>query len=228
MQLTGFLCLMLVLTAGWMRVYSASREMFNGISEYKEQIVHLKQVNQDDRLAMALDREQFLEFRQNVATLMPDVLKEKGMGEEGYPYRSLASTISRADAEKVRAAIAKTMFERGKDYFRKKEFVKSQHIFQQMIDHYGYTPYVAESYFLLAESHFQQSELEECTTVIQTMVELFPHHELTGFALIRLGRIYEIQNRNEEAVEIYKTVLRSYPQRDVASQAKASLKGVEL
>ena len=54
------------------------------------------------------------------------------------------------------------------------------------------------------------------------------HHELTGFALIRLGRIYEMQNRNEEAVDIYKTVLRSYPQRDVASQAKASLKGVEL
>ena len=60
------------------------------------------------------------------------------------------------------------------------------------------------------------------------MVELIPHHELTGFALIRLGRIYEMQNRNEEAVDIYKTVLRSYPQRDVASQAKASLKGVEL
>jgi hypothetical protein len=41
-----------------------------------------------------------------------------------------------------------------------------------------------------------------------------------------LGRVYELQNRSEEAVDIYKTVLRSYPQRDVASQAKASLRGI--
>jgi TolA-binding protein len=87
---------------------------------------------------------------------------------------------------------------------------------------------VTESYFLMAEGHFLSNELEECTAIVQQMVDLFPQHELTGFALIRLGRIYEIQNRNEEAVDIYKTVLRSYPQRDVASQAKASLKGVEL
>jgi TolA-binding protein len=60
------------------------------------------------------------------------------------------------------------------------------------------------------------------------MVELFPQSELTGFALIRLGSIYQIQNRNEEAVDIYKTVMRSYPQRDVASQARASLRDLEL
>ena len=54
----------------------------------------------------------------------------------------------------------------------------------------------------------------------------------------RLGRILAVYKgptapatspgtRNEEAVDIYKTVLRSYPQRDVASQAKASLRGVD-
>jgi tetratricopeptide (TPR) repeat protein len=227
MQLTAFLCVMLVLTAGWMKLYSSAREIFNGVGEYKNEITHLKEQNETERLAMALDREQFIEFRQNVATLMPDELKKKGLGEEGYPYRSLASTISRGEAEGVRMAIAKTMFERGKTYFRAKQFAKAQHVFRQVVDRYGYTPFVPESYFLLAESHFQMNELEECTGVIQTMVELFPHHELTGFALVRLGRIYEMQNRNEEAVDIYKTVLRSYPQRDVASQAKASLRGIE-
>jgi len=226
MQLTAFLCVMLVLTAGWMRVYMGAREIFNGISEYKEQISKLQDRNEEEHLAMSLDREQFMEFRQNVATLMPDVLKQKGMGEAGYPYRSLASTISRTDAEHVRLALAKTLFESGKEHFRKKEYAKAVRVFKQIIEKYGYTPYVPESYFLLSESHFQMSELEECTLTVQTMVELFPHHELTGFALIRLGRIYEMQNRSEEAVDIYKTVLRSYPQRDVASQAKASLKGI--
>ena len=177
---------------------------------------------------MALEREQFLEFRQSVAALMPDVLKQKGLGEEGYPYRSLASTISRSDAEQVRQTIAKTLFERGKENFRKHEYPKAIHAFHQVIDHFGFTPYVAESFFLLAESHFQRNELEACTGVIQQMVELFPNHELTGFALVRLGRIYQIQNRNEEAIEIFKTVMRSFPQRDVASQAKASLRGVDL
>ena len=32
----------------------------------------------------------------------------------------------------------------------------------------------------------------------------------------------------EDAVDIYRTVLRTYPQRDVASQAKSSLKGLDL
>ncbi len=228
MRLATFSCLILVLTAGWMQFYACVRELYNGVSEYKEQIVHLKKHNENEHLAMTLEREQFLEFRQTVATLMPGVVEEKGGGEAGYAYRSLASTISRTDAEQVRKAIAKTLFETGKEHFRKKEYAKATRALQQVIDRYGFSPYVAESYFLIAESHFQQNELEECTSVIQTMVELFPSHELTGFAMVRLGRIYEIQNRNEEAVDIYKTVLRSFPQRDVASQAKSSLKGIEL
>jgi TolA-binding protein len=226
--MTSFVSLILVLLLGWMQFYSSVREMFNGGSEFKAEIAKLKDQNQQQQLSIALERENFLEFRQNVATLMPDVLKQKGIGIEGYPYRSLASTISRGEADQVRQAIAKTLFEHGKEYFRKKDYPKAEHSFKKIISLYSFTPFVAESYFLLSESEFQRNELESCTALIQQMVELFPHHELTGFALIRLGRIYEIQNRNEEAIDIYKTVLRSYPQRDVASQAKASLKGVDL
>lgn len=228
MRLSTFTCLILVFTAGWMQFYAAVRELYNGVNEYKQEIVHLKEGNEQERLAMSIEREQFLEFRQFVASLMPEAVKEKGEGEAGYPIRGLASTLAKNDAEKVRGVIAKTLFERGKEYFNKKDYAKAKRAFKQVIDRYGFSPYVAESYFLLAESHFQQNELEECTSVIQQMIELFPAHELTGFAMVRLGRIYEIQNRNEEAVDIYKTVLRSFPQRDVASQAKSSLKGIEL
>ena len=228
MRLMSFLSLILVFTIMWMQVYFSARETFNGVSEYKEEIQRLKGEAEREAHRMAVDREQFLEFRQNIAALMPEVLKEKGTGEEGYPYRSLASTLTRPEAEQVRKAISRTMFERGKEYFQKKEYAKAIKVFRKIIDRFGFTPYVPESYFLLAESHFQKNELEDCTNVIQQMVELFPQHELTGFAMVRLGRIYEIQNRNEEAVDIYKTVMRSFPQRDVAAQAKASLKGVDL
>lgn len=211
-----------------MQFYASVRETYNGISELRDKLAQTKKSFERHEISLALEREQFLEFRQNVAALMPDILKEKGQGLEGYPYRSLASTITKSESEAVKKTIAKTLFERGKEHFQKKEFAKAGKVFHQVIDRFGFSPFVPESYFLLAESHFQENELEECTTTIQQMVELFPQHELTGFALVRLGRIYEIQNRNEEAVDIYKTVLRSYPQRDVASQAKASLRGLDL
>lgn len=228
MKLSTFLSFILVLTVGWMHFYAAVRETYNGMSDLQAQLDHERKTNEQEHLNFALQREQFLEFRQNVAALMPDVLKENGMGEEGYPYRSLASTITKTEAADVRKAVAKTLFERAKEKFRDKKYQAAAKLFRQVIDRYGYSPYVAESYFLLAESHFMESEMEEATSVIQQMVELFPSHELTGFAMIRLGRIYESQNRSEEAVDIYKTVLRSYPQRDVASQAKASLRGLDL
>lgn len=228
MKLSTFLSFILVLTIGWMQFYASVRETYNGVDELNKKLDETKKSFERRELAMELDREQFLEFRQHIATLMPEVVKEKGEGLEGYPYRSLASLITKSENDAVKKTIAKTLFESGKTHFAKKEYGKAIKVFDKVIDRFGYTPFVPESYFLLAESHFQENELEECTTTIQKMVELFPHHELTGFSLVRLGRIYEIQKRNEEAVDIYKTVLRSFPQRDVASQAKASLKGVEL
>ena len=228
MRLVPFVCLILVLTTIWMQFYSAAREVFNGVGEYQAEIDRLKAHNHEEHVSLALDREQFLEFRQNVAALMPGILKNNGSGEEGYAYRSLASTITHGESEMVRKTIAKTLFERGKEHFKKKEYAKAERLFQQIGDRYSFTPFVTESYFLLAESYFQENDFEQATLTIQQMVELFPHHELTGFALVRLGRIYERQNRNEEAVDIYKTVMRSFPQRDVASQAKASLKGLDL
>lgn len=226
MKLNAFLSFILVLTLGWMQFYAAVREKFNGIEELQDKVAHLEDLANEREIAIAMDREEFLEFRQNVATLMPGVLKEKGLGEEGYPFRSLASTVARKEAMDVKKAIAKTLFERGQGYFRDKKYAQAVKVFQQVIDRFGFSTFVAESYFLMAESHFQENELEECTTTIQQMVELFPQHELTGFALVRLGRIYEIQNRNEEAVDIYRTVMRSFPQRDVASQAKASMRSL--
>jgi TolA-binding protein len=227
MKVTTFLSFILVLTLGWMQFYSAVRERFNGVQELKSQVASIKSQKEQRELELALDREQFLEFRQSVATLMPDVLREKGLGEEGYPFRSLASTITRSEAMEVKKTIAKTLFERGKSHFRSREYAKAIKVFKQVIDRFGFSTHVAEAYFLMAESQFQENELEECTTTIKEMVELFPQHELTGFSLIRLGRIYELQNRNEEAIDIYRTVMRSYPQRDVASQAKASMRGLD-
>jgi TolA-binding protein len=228
MKLPHYVSFCLVLTVVWMQLYAKVRETFNGTSEYQAQIQHLKQELEHSEVQAMLQADHFLEFRQYVATLMPDVVKQKGQGEEGYPFRSLASTISIGKAEEIRKTLAKTLFEKGREHFRKREFTQANRAFKQLIDKFGFSPNIVESHFLMAEGYFQSEELEECTTIIQKMVELFPSHELTGFAMVRLGRIYEMQNRNEEAVDIYKTVLRSFPQRDVASQARASMRGMDL
>ncbi|MGE3683811.1 MAG: tol-pal system YbgF family protein [Bdellovibrionales bacterium] len=223
-----FLSFMLFMALVWMQFYAAVRERFNGLSEYKARAAHLQKKVRRAELARALEQEHFLEFRQYVATLMPDVLKEKGLGEEGYPYRNLASIVIHKENEMIRGAIAKTLFEAGKSSFNKGEYAKAAKAFRQIIDRFSFSPHVVESYFLLAETHFKENELEECTRVIRQMIELFPQHELTGIAMVSLGRIYQINNRIEEAVDIYKTVLRSYPQRDVAAQAQSMLRGLDL
>jgi len=228
MRLPGFVGFILVLTTLWMQFYAAVRETYNGVDEYQHEIRELQSQVQQEKMLTALEREQFIEYRQTLATLVPDLVKEKGGGEAGYPIRNLASTLTKVDDIRVRGVVSKTLFESGRTYFRKGEYDKAKKVFRQVIDRYSYSPFVPESYFLLAESHFKKNELEECTTVIQQMIELFPTHELTGFVLIRLGQIFEAQKRAEEAVDIYKTVLRSFPQRDVAAQAKASLRGIEL
>lgn len=228
MNLSYFVSLSVLMTLMWMQIYSSTREAFNGLTEAKIEIHHLEKNLEAAQLDAALQADHFLEFRQHVAVLMPDVVRDKGEGEEGYPFRSLASTLSKGKSDEIRKTLAKTIFETGKEHFRKREFAKANRSFKQIIDKFGFSPNIAETYFLMAESYFQTGEAEECTRVISQMIELFPSHELTGLAMVRLGRIFEMQNRNEEAVDIYRTVLRSFPQRDVASQAKASLRGMEL
>lgn len=228
MRLSYFISFILLLTIGWMQFYSSIREVYNGVEEYQFEVDQLEAALEQARIERELEREHFLDFRQNVATLMPEVLKKRGKGEQGYSVRNLASVVSRTEREQVRRTIAKTLFEKGKQHFRKKEYDQAIRAFRQLVDRFSYSPYTVEALFLLAESHFQANELESSTSVVETMVELFPSHELTGFAMIRLGRIYEIQSRSEEAIDIYRTVLRSFPQRDVAAQARSSLRGLEL
>jgi len=228
MKVSAFHSLFLVFVLAWVCFYAAVRETYNGISEYKFEVEKLKEALVQERIHTAMNQEYFLEFRQQVALLMPGALKENETGEEGYAVRSLASVATPGNSDVVRGAIVKTLFERGKEHFRNKRYDEACRIFQTVMDRYSYSPFVIESLFLLAESRFQQNELEEATRLIQQMVEQFPQAELTGFAMVRLGKVFEMQSRNDDAVEIYKTVIRSFPQRDVASQAKLSLKGMEL
>jgi TolA-binding protein len=228
MTLPYFLSFILVLALAWTEMYWATADHFNGIREYKQKTAQLRAEIKEERLKTKLAKEEFLEFRQDVATLMPQVLPVAGKGEEGYPLRNLAAVLAVPASDKVRSVVIKSMFEHGQELFRKKKYEESNKVFKQFIEKYSYSERTPEAYFLWLDGAFKLGDYRQCVDLAHEMVELFPGTELTGFALLRLGKIYEMQGRAEDAVDIYKTVLRSYAQRDVASQAKASLRGVDL
>lgn len=228
MKLTHFVSLSLFTALVWLQVYSSARHIYSGVAEYKIELHHARELLEARETELKISQEHFLEFRQNVATLMPDVIREKGQGEEGYPFRSLASVITKGESVQIKTTLAKTLFDEGKEFYRLGQYHKANRVFKSLIDNFGFSPHVVDAYFLMADGYFQNGEFEECTTVIQRMIELFPSHELTGFAMIRLGGIYKTNNRTEEAIDIYRAVLRSFPQRGVAAQAKASLRGLDL
>jgi len=228
MALSYFSIFILTLTLGWMQFFWTAKDHFSGLEEAKQQVGELRTEVKVERLKTHLAKEEFLEFRQDVATLLPPVLPIAGKGEKGYPLRNLAAVLAPSVSDAVRPVIIKTLFERGQELFRQKKYEESNRVFKTFIEKYSYSEHTPSAYFLWLDGAFRLGDYRECVEISNQMVEQFPGVELTGFALLRLGRIYEIQGRAEDAVDIYRTVLRTYPQRDVATQAKSSLKGLDL
>jgi TolA-binding protein len=211
-----------------MQLFWTAKHHFSGLEEAKQQAEQFRAEVKEERLKTQLAKEEFLEFRQDVATIMPKALPIAGKGEQGYPLRTLAAVLTHSSSDAVRPVIIKTLFERGQELFRQKKYEESNRVFKTFIDKYAYSEHAPSAYFLWLDGSFKLGDYRECVEISNQMVEQFPGTELTGFALLRLGRIYEMQGRAEDAVDIYRTVLRTFPQRDVASQAKSSLQGLDL
>ena len=114
MKQSVFVSVILMLLVVWMEIYHSARELYNGLSEARAEVSRLKSQTDDVRLEATLEHEHFLEFRQNIATLMPDVLEHKGIGPNGYAYLSLESVFAKKESAELRFVIAKTLFESGK------------------------------------------------------------------------------------------------------------------
>ena len=211
-----------------MEVFHAARETYSGPRAARAEVENARKETALARREVWLEREHFLEFRQNVASLMPNVLRPDGVGPNGFAKRELASVVGRQESVALRGTIAKSLFESGKREFASGHYDRANRSFHKIIQDFSYTPYVTESYFLTAEGYYKSGQIEACAQTIRRMIEIFPQSEFTGFAMVRLGGIYRTQNRNDEAIDILTTVMRSYPQRDVAAQAKATLRQLDL
>ena len=217
-----------MLTLGFTLFFGEARQYFNRPEPYLKRIENLKEDIEKEKFKHLLTKYEFEDFRQYTATLIPDVVKEKGPGEKSYPVRTLASVVSRGDMDVHRTALAKDLFETCKFAFRNKSFDTALYNFDKVINEHSYSAHILEAFFLKIESHFQLRQYSQATRALDKMVELFPSHELTGYAMLRIGKIYEYQDRHDEAIRIYETVLQAFPDRNLASTARESLRAVEL
>lgn len=206
--------------------YAYLKDHFHDPSPYHDRIGDLEEEVEREKFRLEISRLEHEEFRQSVATILPDALKDNK--EMNYPKRLLASVTQRQEADYYRTLQANSLFVKAKALFRAKDYHASNPLFKKIIQDHSYSSHLAEAYFLLAEGHFQLSQYEQSVKVIKQMVQLYPETELTGFALLRLGKVYEFQDRPAEALQLYQTVLRSFPQRSVASQATQLIRSVNL
>lgn len=195
---------------------------------YLAQIDQLKEKLKSKEVEQQVLQYQFQEFKQYVATLLPNELRKKDRLEKDYPLRSLASVVQKSSSSNLLEMRAGTLFESAKKEFRNKNFKVAASQFAQLARQYPYFAKTPEVFFFLVESYYQVDDFEQVVVYVNKMVDLYPELELTGYALLRAAKVFEKQDRHDEAVVFYETVLKTFPQREIASTAEAALRAIEL
>lgn len=222
-----FAVVCVILFASFLQFHSFVRYKFSGIENLKQEVAHLKTDLEKERFKRELARYELQDFRQHVATLVPNAVKGKENSFEGFQIRSLASVVA-ATGRQVSIERASSMFERAREAFRAQKYADSNRSFEQLIKLYPESAHVIESHFLLAEGYYQVKNYEACLSTVDSMMAKFPDNELTGYALLRLGKVFEAQERMEDAADVYHAVIRSYGDKSLKQQATSMLRSVEL
>lgn len=227
MKSMSLLVFCLVLAVGYLEMYRGFQFYFSGTDKLKVQVKELKEKSKQDELNLALSKFQFEDFRQEVAARLPGVDKQLKTEEEIFAARNLAS-IAQIPTEKMKIERAASLFEKGKKFFREKNYDRSNKIFSGLLKKYPESVHGVEAYFFLVEGQFQLREFEDCALNVETMMTHYPENELTGFSLLRLGKVYEAQERLEDAAEVYRTVRHNYSNSELKQQAEIFLKAIQL
>ncbi len=204
------------------------RQAFSGVDFLKSRVAELEKEVGREKLRVEIVHHHLSDYQQEVAALLPEAIRQTTDKEATYHLRTLASVIATPQSDRLQIERAAGLFEKGKSQFRLGRYEDSNRMFSGIIKNSPESVYVAEAHFLLSEGQYQMKDFEACVATIEAMITLFPESELTGFALLRLGKIYEFRDRFEDAVEIYRAILSAYQEPALVTQARLSLKAVEL
>ena len=223
-----FVSFCLLLTSGLIYFDAQFRAYFSRPDVYIAEIERLQEKLKSEKFSRQIQRYEFEEFKQYVATLLPNELRDQNQKEQRYQMRSLASVVQKVQSESLLEMKAHSLFEEAKKFFRDKNYKSAIQKLNEINRRHPYFAKMPEVYFFLVESYYQTDEFDEVVTVVNKMVDLYPEFELTGYALLRAAKVFEMQDRHDEAVIFYETVMRTFPQREIASTAEASLRAIEL
>lgn len=228
MSLNRFVLSILILMMGLLETHHYFQNYFSESDSLKIKVESLNHKIKRESVKRALLYHQFSEFRQDVAHLLPDVIKDLEKNQSDYPLRNLASIVYEPTTLNFSLEKASSIMNKGKSVFNEKKFKVSNNYFTQILNDHSDSLYIVEAHFLLAEGQFQLEEYEKCVKTLDAMITLFPENPLTGFALLRLAKIYEKQDRYEDASFVYKTIIKNFEMEKLISQAKVSLRAIEL
>lgn len=226
MKNSVFLAFCLLIFSGLVMAHALFKEHLSPVRFLEAKLERAEREKRESDFRSQLAAYQLADYQQQVATLLPDVLKTLPANEKNYPLRQLASVVTSNDSLAIERA--SSLMEKGKGMFRKQEYGDSNRVFEDLINRYPDSVHIIEAHLLLAEGQYQLKEFEASVATIERMIDLFPESELTGFALLRLGAVFEAQDRLEDAGDIYKAILANFNESELQKQARASLKGVQL
>lgn len=219
----------LVMTFVALLFLSEVRGRLNGSKEHKELAEFWKSRVAREQLKKLIVKGQFADFKQDVALLIPEKIKNNKIQSEKKKLRSLASVIPHEGTHEITLGYsAQKLLKEGKSLIKKREFRKGIKPLKKLIRKFPDSYHMVEAHYLITEAYAQQEKNEDVIHWVDKMVELFPENSLTGYALLRVGGIYELDGRHEDAVKIYRTIVAVYQDKNLIAQAKVAVSELEL
>ena len=213
-----FLIFSLSLLVGFLQVYSYFREYFSDSRDLIAEAHVLQDQIEREKLHTALVRNQLIDLQEEIAKVLP-VHNISVKNTADYRLKELTQII-RSPASESSIDLSSILMERGREEFKKQNFVVSAKYFQELINKYPVSSQVIEAHFLLGESLFQAGQYDRCLDVVLEMVNQFPQDDMTGYLMLRNAQILTIRKRSGEAGEIYSLVRQNFSSPSLKEQAR--------
>lgn len=227
LRATAFTCL--AMTFLGLLFLAEVRGQLNTAKEHKELAEFWKSRVAREQLKKLIVMGKFADFKQDIALIIPDQVKQKNLDEDQQKLRNLASIIPHVGSQEITLGYsAEKMLTNGKNAVIKREYDEGIKTLEKLIQKFPDSLHVIEAHYLIVEAYSQQDKNTQVIQWVDKMVELFPENRLTGYALLKIGNLYEVDGRHEDAIKIYKTIVAVYRDPKLVAQAQVAVGELEL
>ncbi len=208
---------------------SEVRGTLNGAKENEELAAFWKSQVAREQLKKLIALGRVAEFKQDVALLIPDQIKNEKNEMQKQKLRDLASVIPHEKSVEIELSLSpEKLLEEGKVLIKKREYKNGVTILKKLINTFPDSYHVVEAHYLIIEGFFNQENNVQVIDWVEKMIELFPENRLTGYALLKVGGLYEIDGRKEDAIKIYKIIVSVYKDPNLIQKAQNAVGQLKL